>query len=679
MISCIYVTLLGSINIRILLLYSPIKNIKIITLFLFCLANFNVYSNEADEWLNKATTEYSSNNYKQALKWCRKAAEQGNSRAQALLGRMYQVGEGVEQDLAQAFYWFEKSAKQGEYITQYSLGRMYQYGEGVEPSLTQAFYWYEKAAEQGYADAQYILGVKYEYGEGVTKDDKQAVAWYRKAAEQGDADAQYILGVKYEYGEGVTKDDKQAVAWYRKAAEQGNANGQNNLGAMYEYGRGVTKDDKQAIAWYRKAAEQGNANSQYNLGVMYANGRGVTKDDKQAIAWYRKAAEQGDAQAQYNLREMYANDQGMGKILFFVLGLIFLIILLILFFKRERETLEQFPPQFRENSKLISTVKFFFYAQIATSPFSIQLVNIVLNSLSHFVIEPAEMKTFQNLTYLIYFILIIFWTNRANNNAWALGGKNMKYTPSTSVFYYFIPIVFIWKVYDAIDEIWKVSNRPYDWETQKSPGIISTWWVLFLITGVWSIFLDESEDLGALLAFSILHVLTVVLFLTIVKRINNFQLIYLGAIEKSEPELIYEKEKTNQNLNHRILLCPVCTQKIRFSIPLTAEIIKCQKCLTRLSVRVDEDGHIYVTSQDKKQKDHSESESDIWSLADLFEVLGLSIEATPEQVRSAYKKKVKEYHPDKVARFGEKLRDIAEEETKKINNAYSTLKEHGYA
>ncbi|MBA6349641.1 J domain-containing protein [Colwellia sp. BRX8-9] len=146
---------------------------------------------------------------------------------------------------------------------------------------------------------------------------------------------------------------------------------------------------------------------------------------------------------------------------------------------------------------------------------------------------------------------------------------------------------------------------------------------------------------------------------------------------KRKPESIYEEERRNQNSNHRIILCPDCSQKIRFSVPLTAEIIKCQKCHIRLSVRVDEDGHVYVTSQDKKQKDHSESESG--ALVDYFEVLGLSIEAAPDEIRSAYKKKIKEYHPDKVSKFGEKIRVVAEKEAKKINNAYFTLKELGYA
>ena len=40
-------------------------------------------------------------------------------------------------------------------------------------------------------------------------------------------------------------------------------------------------------------------------------------------------------------------------------------------------------------------------------------------------------------------------------------------------------------------------------------------------------------------------------------------------------------------------------------------------------------------------------------------------------IKKAYQIKIKEYHPDKVDSMGEDLKKLAEEETKKINEAYS--------
>jgi len=226
-------------------------------------------------------------------------------------GNAYFSGEGVQQDYKQALYWFQKAAEQGNAAAQNYLGVMYDQGSGVPKDSTEAVRWYRKAAEQGYAVAQFNLGWMYDEGRGVHQDNVQAAYWYRKAADQGDANAQINLGVMYDQGRGVPKDDTEAVRWYRKSADQGLAQAQVNLGVMYANGRGVPQDSTEAARWYRKAAEQGNAVAQTNLGVRYAQGRGVLQDEAEAVRWYRKAADQGHTKAQVNLGVMYAQGSGV--------------------------------------------------------------------------------------------------------------------------------------------------------------------------------------------------------------------------------------------------------------------------------------------------------------------------------------------------------------------------------
>lgn len=55
-------------------------------------------------------------------------------------------------------------------------------------------------------------------------------------------------------------------------------------------------------------------------------------------------------------------------------------------------------------------------------------------------------------------------------------------------------------------------------------------------------------------------------------------------------------------------------------------------------------------------------------------VLGLSGKVTKEEVRKRYKELVMQYHPDKVSHLGERLKEVAHEEIKKINEAYEYLK-----
>lgn len=58
-----------------------------------------------------------------------------------------------------------------------------------------------------------------------------------------------------------------------------------------------------------------------------------------------------------------------------------------------------------------------------------------------------------------------------------------------------------------------------------------------------------------------------------------------------------------------------------------------------------------------------------------FEILGVSPEAPAQDIRVAFMTRSKEYHPDRVANLGERLRQVAEEEIQQINLAYEVLKD----
>ena len=49
----------------------------------------------------------------EAVKWYRKAAEQGNAKAQYNLGWMYDNGRGVVESDSEAVKWYQKAAEQG--------------------------------------------------------------------------------------------------------------------------------------------------------------------------------------------------------------------------------------------------------------------------------------------------------------------------------------------------------------------------------------------------------------------------------------------------------------------------------------------------------------------------------------------------------------------------------------
>ena len=107
----------------------------------------------------------------------------------------YQLGRGYWKlnNFAEAIIWFRQAAEYKYAPAEALLGYMFQFGQGVSPNYRDALFWYSRAANQGFAPAQKNLGLFFELGLGVTKDPLQASEWYRKAAEQGNIDAQNHL------------------------------------------------------------------------------------------------------------------------------------------------------------------------------------------------------------------------------------------------------------------------------------------------------------------------------------------------------------------------------------------------------------------------------------------------------------------------------------------------------
>lgn len=57
---------------------------------------------------------YSRGDYVPAIRLFRPLAEQGNPKAQSVLGKMYRKGQGVARNPAQAFMWFSLAARRGD-------------------------------------------------------------------------------------------------------------------------------------------------------------------------------------------------------------------------------------------------------------------------------------------------------------------------------------------------------------------------------------------------------------------------------------------------------------------------------------------------------------------------------------------------------------------------------------
>jgi uncharacterized protein len=128
-----------------------------------------------------AYAAYEKGDPARALRLSRPLAEQGDVRAQSLLGLIHSNGRSALRDDAEAARWFRLAADQGDAGAQFRLGVMYFEGQGVTQDHDEAVSLYRLAADQGYAQAQYNLGVLYATGEAVEQDNVTAHMWFNLA------------------------------------------------------------------------------------------------------------------------------------------------------------------------------------------------------------------------------------------------------------------------------------------------------------------------------------------------------------------------------------------------------------------------------------------------------------------------------------------------------------------
>jgi hypothetical protein len=128
--------------------------------------------------------------------------------AQYFLASQLSAGQGVPQNVKEAMVWFQKAAEQGDSESQYMLGQLYE--DGGMGKLVQDSGGVERLAPP-------------EGDNAIPKDYSLALLWYRKAAEQGNTDAQSHLGRLYEDGTGVPQDYSEAYFWANLAAATGSS------------------------------------------------------------------------------------------------------------------------------------------------------------------------------------------------------------------------------------------------------------------------------------------------------------------------------------------------------------------------------------------------------------------------------------------------------------------------
>lgn len=207
---------------------------------------------------------------------------------------------------------------------------------------------------------------------------------------------------------------------------------------------------------------------------------------------------------------------------------------------------------FRDSTQLTKWTRWVLYSQLV-----ITLVAIISGSLEYDLLTDfrggafasesdaiAAAETSDNrqqgvgivqfIITIVSAVVILRWIHRANVNARQLGASGMRFTPGWSVGWYFVPIVTLWKPYQAMAEIWKASANPSDWQSERASPMLGVWWLLWLVSnalgqGSWRMSL-KAEGIDELIAANVASQLAdatvlplCIVFVLIVTRIHDLQ------------------------------------------------------------------------------------------------------------------------------------------------------------
>ena len=92
----------------------------------------------------------------------------------------------------------------------------------------------------------------------------------------------------------------------------------------------------------------------------------------------------------------------------------------------------------------------------------------------------------QTTAFLFAAVAFLMWIHRAHSNLPALGARRLQYSPGWTVGYFFIPILNLFRPYQATKEIWKGSDPEAAFSERAglsqigTPATLPMWWAFWI-------------------------------------------------------------------------------------------------------------------------------------------------------------------------------------------------------
>lgn len=123
------------------------RSIRVVLLGLILVAALSAYF--IGPYLRAPRDNLIAGNYSAAYSQYIQKAEAGNALAQNVIGNLYLLGLGVEEDKSRAARWYLKAALNGYTPAQINLGQIYLNGQGLPRRPLKAMGWFHLARQAG--------------------------------------------------------------------------------------------------------------------------------------------------------------------------------------------------------------------------------------------------------------------------------------------------------------------------------------------------------------------------------------------------------------------------------------------------------------------------------------------------------------------------------------------------
>ena len=86
------------------------------------------------------------------------------------------------------------------------------------------------------------------------------------------------------------------------------------------------------------------------------------------------------------------------------------------------------------------------------------------------------------LLLVVTAVFFLRWVHKVNVNVRAFGAQDLRVTPGWAVGYFFVPVVGLWKPYQAMADVSCASRDPVSWARQKADWQVQAWWALWILS-----------------------------------------------------------------------------------------------------------------------------------------------------------------------------------------------------